>query len=45
MATKFPPTFNEGGRNLYSLWKEVKLRDNTVAFSPAALRRMRVRSG
>jgi len=39
------PSFNEGTRQLYSLWKPVKLPDHTVCFSPAALRRMRLRGG
>jgi DNA-binding XRE family transcriptional regulator len=37
--------FNEGTRRLYSLWKEPKLPNRTVAFSPAALRRLRIERG
>ncbi len=37
--------FNEGTLKLYSLWKEEKLPDSAIPFSPAALRRMRIRRG
>jgi DNA-binding Xre family transcriptional regulator len=36
---------NDGTRALYSLWKRSKLPDAAVAFSPAALRRTRLRRG
>jgi DNA-binding XRE family transcriptional regulator len=36
------PPFNDGTRKLYSLWKPAKLPDESVRFSPAALRRMRI---
>ena len=35
--------FNEGTRTLFSLWKEAELPVRSVGFSPAALRRMRLR--
>ena len=37
--------FNEGTRHLYSLWKEPKLPDQTVSFSPTALRQVRTKKG
>jgi DNA-binding XRE family transcriptional regulator len=37
--------FNEGTLKLYSQWKETKLPDQAIAFSPAALRRFRLRRG
>ena len=39
------PPFNDGTRQLYSPWKPAKLPDNSVRFSPAALRRMRLARG
>lgn len=37
--------FNEGTKKLYSLWKEAKLPDQTVLFSTATLRRLRIDCG
>jgi DNA-binding Xre family transcriptional regulator len=39
------PPFNDGTRKLYSMWKPAKLPDDSVRFSPAALRRLRLARG
>ena len=39
------PQWNEGTRHLWSLWKEHKLPDQAVPFSPAAMRRQRLACG
>ncbi len=39
------PPFNEGTRQLYSAWKPAKLPDESVRFSPASLRAMRLARG
>jgi hypothetical protein len=39
------PEFNAGTLHLWSLWKEHKLPDQAVSFSPAAMRRQRLACG